>query len=50
MLETHKELREKIEEMERKYDHQFKVVFDALKQLLEIPGKTKRKIGFHSSE
>jgi len=34
MLATHRELREKIEEMEGKYDKQFKVVFDALRALL----------------
>ena len=46
MLSTHEELREKIEAMERKYDQQFTVVFDAIKQLLEIETKPKRKIGF----
>ena len=34
------------EEMERKYDYQFKIVFDAIKQLLEPPVKPKEKIGF----
>ncbi len=48
MLETHKDVREKIELMEKKYDHQFKVVFDALRELLEPPVKPRRKIGFHS--
>lgn len=47
MLETHKELRQKIEELEKKYDHQFKIVFDALRELLEVPAKPKRRIGFH---
>lgn len=46
MLATHKELRQKIEEMEKKYDHQFKIVFDAIKQLLELPEKSKKRIGF----
>ncbi|MSR78178.1 MAG: ORF6N domain-containing protein [Candidatus Omnitrophica bacterium] len=50
MLDAHKELRQKIEEMEQKYDSQFKVVFDALRQLLEPPEKTKRRIGFHTEE
>ena len=47
MLETHKELKKKIEEMERKYDGQFKVVFDALRELLAPPIKPKPQIGFH---
>ena len=33
LLVTHKDLRDKIEKMERKYDQQFKVVFQAIKQL-----------------
>ena len=46
MLSTHEELRRKIEAMERKYDQQFKVVFDAIKQLLDVETKPERKIGF----
>ena len=49
MLETHGKLKRKIEEMERKYDGQFKIVFDALRELLAPtpPSKTKGPIGFH---
>src|SRR4030042_2478878 len=39
MLMTHKKLKEKIEAMEKEYDYQFKIVFDAIKQLLEPPEK-----------
>ncbi|MFQ5963438.1 MAG: ORF6N domain-containing protein [Candidatus Scalinduaceae bacterium] len=46
MLATHKELKQKIEEMEKKYDYQFKVVFDAIKQLIEPPKKSRKRIGF----
>ena len=46
MLATHAELKKKIEEMEEKYDKQFRVVFEALRQLLEADEKPKRKIGF----
>jgi hypothetical protein len=46
MLLTHKDLQRKIGAMEKKYDYQFKVVFDAIKQLLEPPVKTKKRIGF----
>ncbi|RJQ13808.1 MAG: ORF6N domain-containing protein [Nitrospiraceae bacterium] len=47
MLLTHKDLQRKIEDMEKKYDQQFKIVFDAIKQLLihEVP-KKKLPIGF----
>ena len=50
MLSTHEGLKKKIEAMERKYDRQFKVVFDAIKQLLETEKKPKRKIGFDIKE
>lgn len=46
MMMTHMELRKKIEEMEKKYDHQFAIVFEAIKKLLEPPEKPKRRIGF----
>ena len=46
MIATHAELKKKIEEMEEKYDKQFRVVFEALRQLLEADEKPKRKIGF----
>ena len=46
MLSTHKDLKKKVEEMEEKYDEQFRIVFEAIKQLIEIEGKPKRKIGF----
>jgi hypothetical protein len=44
MLLTHAELKRKIEDMEKKYDRQFKVVFDAIRQLLTPPEKPKRRI------
>ena len=47
MLAGHVELRRKIEEMEKKYDYQFKIVFDAIKKLLDPPEKPKNPIGFH---
>ncbi len=46
MLATHDVLRRKIEMMERKYDKQFKAVFDVLRQLLKEEEEPKRKIGF----
>lgn len=39
MVLSHKDLAKKIEEMEKKYDHQFLIVFDAIKKLLKIPKK-----------
>lgn len=48
MLATNKELREKIEELEKKYDEQFTVVFDAIKQLITEEEKPKTEIGFRT--
>lgn len=48
MLLTNAELKHKIEAMEKKYDRQFAVVFQAIKQLLEPPIKPKPPIGFSS--
>ena len=47
MLSTHKDLARKLADMEKKYDTQFKVVFDAIRQLMK-PDETKSKkpIGF----
>lgn len=47
MLTGNKELKRKIEEMEKKYDHQFQIVFKAIKELLEPPTKSKPPTGFH---
>jgi len=46
---TYVELRRKIESMEKKYDGQFRIVFKALKELLEPPRveEKRKKIGFH---
>ena len=46
MLATHKELARKLNEMEKKYDAQFKVVFDAIRQLMTPPEIKRKRIGF----
>ncbi len=46
MLATHGDLRRKIEDMEGKYDEQFRIVFEALRQLLETEEQPERRIGF----
>lgn len=50
MLSTHEDLKKKIEEMENRYDHQFRIIFDAIKQLIEEDLKPKRDIGFERSK
>jgi len=46
LMATHKDLARKLDDMEKKYDAQFKVVFDAIRQLMTPTEKPKRKIGF----
>ena len=46
LLATHENLARKLNALEKKYDTQFKMVFDAIRQLMAPPEKPKRKIGF----
>ena len=46
MYIRHEDLKQKIIAMELKYDRQFHVVFEAIKQLMEENEKPKRKIGY----
>ena len=48
ILATHKDLARKLITLEKKYDHQFKVVFDAIRQLMAPPPSSGRKIGFRT--
>jgi len=51
ILTTHKELARKLDDLEKKYDDQFRVVFDAIRQLMAPPPDTKkRRIGFHADK
>jgi phage regulator Rha-like protein len=47
MLASNAKLARKLAALENKYDAQFKVVFDAIRQLMSPPAKPKREIGFH---
>jgi hypothetical protein len=46
ILKSHAKLARKLGAMERQYDSQFKVVFDALRKLVIQPELTKRRIDF----
>ena len=46
LLATHRDLAEKLGEMERRYDKQFKTVFEVLRQLMKPPAPPRRRIGF----
>jgi ORF6N domain-containing protein len=46
MIASNKELAKRLNELERKYDAQFKVVFDAIRELMAPPKAPVRRIGF----
>src|SRR3989337_4412137 len=46
ILASNKELSKRFDELEKKYDAQLKVVFDAIRQLMAPPEPKRRKIGF----
>ena len=47
ILASHKELARRLDELEKKYDAQFKSVFEAIRQLMTPPEPPRRRIGFH---
>lgn len=46
MMATNQDLSRKLDALEGKYDRQFKMVFDAIRALMEPPAKAKKPIGF----
>ena len=50
LINSNQALSRKITALEKKYDEQFKVVFDAIRKLMIPPEKQKRSIGFIGSE
>ena len=50
ILATHAELARKLDALERKYDAQFKQVFDAIRQLMAPPEPKRGAIGFRKGD
>jgi len=50
MMLSHKDLARKLNDLEKKYDGQFQIVFGAIRQLIEVEERPKRKIGFSTRE
>ena len=48
LMDSNRELAQKIGEMEEKYDGQFRAVFDAIRQLISPPAQPTRELGFHT--
>jgi phage regulator Rha-like protein len=49
-LTTHQDLARKLAEVEKKYDAQFKVVFEAIRRLMAKPEPPRKRIGFLAKE
>jgi hypothetical protein len=53
MLASHEDLAHKLHALEKKYDSQFKIVFEAIREMMEPPeepSEPQRQIGFHVKE
>jgi hypothetical protein len=50
MIASHKDLAKKLESLEKKYDAQFKIVFDAIRELMEPPEPRRKRIGFKKKQ
>ena len=50
LLVSNKDLARRLDDLEKKYDGQFKIVFEAIRQLMIPPETHKRKIGFELKE
>ena len=48
LLSSNENLQKKVAQIEKKYDEQFKIVFDIIKQLVKEETKAKKTIGFHN--
>ncbi|MHB1646972.1 MAG: ORF6N domain-containing protein [bacterium] len=50
IVSSHKDLARKLEDLEKKYDSPFKIVFNAIRELMSAPEKPSRKIGFKTEK
>ncbi len=48
LLASHTELAKRLDEMEHRYEGQFRTVFDAIRQLMQSPEPERRRIGFRA--
>ncbi|MFY9621678.1 MAG: hypothetical protein WAM70_22240 [Pyrinomonadaceae bacterium] len=50
MLASNADLSRRLDELESKYDRQFKIVFDAIRELMKPVTATRKQIGFRTSQ
>ncbi|MFN9820511.1 MAG: ORF6N domain-containing protein [Akkermansiaceae bacterium] len=48
LMQSNKLLAEKIEKLEEKYDQNFQIIFDAIKQLIAADDNPSKELGFHT--
>lgn len=49
MVAGHADLVRRLDELEKRYDQQFRAVFDAIRALISEETKPRKRIGFHST-
>lgn len=50
LLSTNKELSKRLDELEQKYDNKFRVIFDAIRELMQPQERERKQIGFKVKE
>lgn len=50
ILASHADLARKLDALEARYDSQFKIVFDAIRELMTPPEPKRRRLGFRSHD
>jgi len=50
ILSSHEDLARRLDTLEAKYDKQFRVVFDAIRELMTPVDKEQRRIGFRAEK
>ena len=48
-LASNADLARRLDELEKKFDHRFKIVFDAIREMKTPPAESRREIGFHTT-
>jgi len=49
-MSSHKELAKKVEELEKKYDEKFRIIFEAIKLLIKQENAPRSQIGFRTKK
>jgi type IV secretory pathway component VirB8 len=50
LIDENKDLKKKLDKMESKYDQQFRVVFEAIRQLIKKKNEPRNPVGFKTSK